>query len=109
MDLVPALMETGRRRLRPILMTSLTTILGLIPMSLGFGEGGEAEAPLGRAVIGGLTTSTFITLFLVPACYKLFFQRAEARRKVQQAKEEIAPAETLPGVAASLETDPSKA
>jgi HAE1 family hydrophobic/amphiphilic exporter-1 len=87
LDLVPALMETGRRRLRPILMTSLTTILGLVPMSLGYGEGGEAEAPLGRAVIGGLTTSTLITLFLVPACYKLFFQRAEARRKAKATAE----------------------
>jgi HAE1 family hydrophobic/amphiphilic exporter-1 len=84
MDLMPALIETGRRRLRPILMTTLTTILGLVPMSLGFGEGGEAEAPLGRAVIGGLTTSTFITLFLVPACYKLFFQGAEARRQAAE-------------------------
>ncbi|MDR1657887.1 MAG: efflux RND transporter permease subunit [Deltaproteobacteria bacterium] len=85
MDLVPALVETGRRRLRPILMTTLTTVLGLVPMSLGFGEGGEAEAPLGRAVIGGLTTSTFITLFLVPVCYMLFYRNAEARRKAQEA------------------------
>jgi HAE1 family hydrophobic/amphiphilic exporter-1 len=82
MDLVPALMETGRRRLRPILMTTLTTVLGLVPMSLGFGEGGESQAPLGRSVIGGLTTSTFITLFLVPAAYKLLFQKAERRRKL---------------------------
>lgn len=66
-----ALTEAGRRRLRPILMTTLTTILGLVPLSLGFGDGGETQAPLARAVIGGLTTSTFITLFVVPAIYKL--------------------------------------
>jgi HAE1 family hydrophobic/amphiphilic exporter-1 len=90
LDLVPALRETGRRRLRPILMTSLTTILGLVPMSLGFGEGGESQAPLGRAVIGGLTTSTFITLFLVPVSYMLFFRKSERARvakKVALAKE----------------------
>ncbi len=66
-----ALLEAGRRRLRPILMTTLTTILGLVPLSLGFGDGGESQAPLARAVIGGLTSSTFITLFVVPAIYKL--------------------------------------
>jgi HAE1 family hydrophobic/amphiphilic exporter-1 len=81
MELVPALRETGRRRLRPILMTSLTTILGLVPMSLGFGEGGESQAPLGRAVIGGLFTSTFITLFLVPSAYRLIYRKAEKRKK----------------------------
>jgi HAE1 family hydrophobic/amphiphilic exporter-1 len=81
LELVPALMETGRRRLRPILMTTLTTILGLVPMSLGLGEGGESQAPLGRAVIGGLTTSTFITLFLVPVCYMLFFRKEDLRLK----------------------------
>jgi HAE1 family hydrophobic/amphiphilic exporter-1 len=79
MELLAALKETGRRRLRPILMTTMTTILGLVPMSLGLGEGGESQAPLGRAVIGGLTTSTFITLFLVPVCYLLFFRKEEKR------------------------------
>lgn len=62
----------GRTRLRPILMTSLTTILGLVPMSLGYGEGGELQAPLARVVIGGLATSTVITLFFVPTVYSLF-------------------------------------
>ncbi|MDR2442910.1 MAG: efflux RND transporter permease subunit [Deltaproteobacteria bacterium] len=91
MPLLEALTETGRRRLRPILMTSLTTILGLVPMSLGYGEGGEAEAPLGRAVIGGLTTSTFITLFLVPVCYMLFFRKADARQRAQSLVESSEP------------------
>lgn len=63
--------EAGRRRFRPILMTSLTTILGLLPLALGIGEGAEAQAPLARAVIGGLTCSTLVTLVLVPAVYSL--------------------------------------
>jgi HAE1 family hydrophobic/amphiphilic exporter-1 len=71
MTMDEALKEAGRRRLRPILMTTLTTVLGLVPLALGFGEGGESQAPLARAVIGGLTTSTFVTLFIVPAIYKL--------------------------------------
>ncbi|TVR12032.1 MAG: efflux RND transporter permease subunit [Planctomycetota bacterium] len=63
--------EAGRRRLRPILMTTATTILGLLPLALGWGEGAEAQAPLARAVIGGLFTSTMITLILIPALYSL--------------------------------------
>jgi len=62
----------GRTRLRPILMTTLTTILGLVPMSLGLGEGAELQAPLARVVIGGLAASTLVTLVLVPAVYTLF-------------------------------------
>ena len=62
----------GRTRLRPILMTSLTTVLGLVPMGLGYGEGAELQAPLARVVIGGLTASTIITLFFVPTVYTLF-------------------------------------
>ncbi|HEX5070740.1 MAG TPA: efflux RND transporter permease subunit [Vicinamibacterales bacterium] len=62
----------GRTRLRPILMTTLATILGLVPMSLGLGEGAELQAPLARVVIGGLATSTLVTLVLVPAVYTLF-------------------------------------
>jgi len=67
-----ALIEAGRRRLRPILMTTLTTILGLMPLALGIGEGSDAQAPLARAVVGGLTGSTLITLVLIPAVYSLF-------------------------------------
>jgi hydrophobic/amphiphilic exporter-1 (mainly G- bacteria), HAE1 family len=62
----------GRTRLRPILMTSLATILGLVPMALGIGEGAELQAPLARVVIGGLLASTLVTLVLVPAVYTLF-------------------------------------
>ncbi|MGE3180600.1 MAG: efflux RND transporter permease subunit [Phycisphaerae bacterium] len=66
-----AAVEAGRRRLRPILMTTTTTILGLLPLALGIGEGADAQAPLARAVIGGLAVSTLITLVLVPAVYSL--------------------------------------
>jgi HAE1 family hydrophobic/amphiphilic exporter-1 len=62
----------GRTRLRPILMTSIATMLGLVPMAIGVGEGGELQAPLARVVIGGLPTSTVVTLVLVPAVYTLF-------------------------------------
>ena len=67
-----AVVEAGRRRLRPILMTTLTTIFGLLPLALGIGEGADAQAPLARAVVGGLTGSTLITLVLIPAVYFLF-------------------------------------
>jgi HAE1 family hydrophobic/amphiphilic exporter-1 len=62
----------GRTRLRPILMTSLACMLGLVPMAIGIGEGGELQAPLARVVIGGLLTSTLVTLVLVPAIYTVF-------------------------------------
>jgi len=76
MPLEEALAEAGRRRLRPILMTTLTTILALLPLALGIGEGAEAQAPLARAVIGGLTASTLITLVLIPVVYSLFHPKA---------------------------------
>ena len=58
-------------RLRPVLMTALAMIIGMLPMSLGLGEGGEQNAPLGRAVIGGLSCATLSTLFFVPVMYSL--------------------------------------
>lgn len=66
-----AVIEAGRRRLRPILMTTLTTVLALIPLALGIGEGADAQAPLARVVLGGLTASTVITLVLIPVVYTL--------------------------------------
>ncbi len=73
----------GRTRLRPILMTSIATMLGLVPMAIGFGDGGELQAPLARVVIGGLLASTMVTLVLVPAVYTLFEEgwRALLHRK----------------------------
>lgn len=67
-----AVAEAGRRRLRPILMTSLTTIIALLPLALGVGEGADAQAPLARAVVGGLSASTLISLVVVPVVYSLF-------------------------------------
>lgn len=69
--LADALREAGRRRLRPILMTTATTILALVPLALGIGEGADAQAPLARAVLGGLVGSTLFTLILIPAAYSL--------------------------------------
>ena len=72
MPIRQAVETAGRTRLRPILMTSIATGLGLVPMSLGIGEGSELQVPLARVVIGGLTTSLLITLVLVPTVYTLF-------------------------------------
>jgi HAE1 family hydrophobic/amphiphilic exporter-1 len=72
MSVREAIEEAGRRRLRPILMTALTTIIGLVPLALGLGEGGEAQAPMARTVIGGLLSSTLITLVFVPVVYSIF-------------------------------------
>jgi len=72
MELREAVELGGRTRLRPILMTAIATMLGLVPMAIGIGEGGELQAPLARVVIGGLLASTMVTLVLVPAVYTLF-------------------------------------
>ncbi|HMK74038.1 MAG TPA: efflux RND transporter permease subunit, partial [Myxococcaceae bacterium] len=64
-------LEAGKTRLRPVLMTALAMILGMLPIALVFGEGGEQSAPLGRAVIGGLLMATVVTLFVVPVVYTI--------------------------------------
>jgi multidrug efflux pump subunit AcrB len=71
MDARDAALSAGMTRLRPVLMTAMAMIIGMFPMSLGLGEGGEQNAPLGRAVIGGLSMATFATLFFVPVMYSL--------------------------------------
>jgi HAE1 family hydrophobic/amphiphilic exporter-1 len=73
----------GRTRLRPILMTSIATGLGLVPMAIGLGEGGELQAPLARVVIGGLLTSTMVTLVLVPVVYTLFEEGIPGLRRAR--------------------------
>jgi multidrug efflux pump subunit AcrB len=77
--ILEATVEAGRTRLRPILMTTIATVLGLVPMALGIGEGSETNLPLARAVIGGLTVSTFFTLFLVPCLYTAFDRFAKRK------------------------------
>jgi multidrug efflux pump subunit AcrB len=75
-DAMHAALAAGYTRLRPVLMTALAMILGMLPMSLGLGEGGEQNAPLGRAVIGGLLVATVTTLFFVPVVYTLLRRKA---------------------------------
>ena len=81
MSVMDSLITGGRRRLRPILMTTLTTVLGLTPMAMGLGEGAELQVPMARVLIGGMISSTFITLFFIPTLFltveKLRFGRRE--------------------------------
>ena len=81
-----AVINGGKSRLRPVLMTSLTTVLGMLPMALGIGEGSETWQPMGIAVVGGLLMSTIITLFIVPSLYAMLEGSKErrARRKAEQ-------------------------
>ena len=76
MEPLNAAWEAGFDRLRPVLMTALAMIIGMIPMALGLGEGGEQNAPLGRAVIGGLVIATITTLLFVPVVFSLLHRRA---------------------------------
>jgi multidrug efflux pump subunit AcrB len=70
-DAIGAALEAGYTRFRPVLMTALAMIIGMVPMALGLGEGGEQNAPLGRAVIGGLLFATVATLLFVPTLFSL--------------------------------------
>ncbi len=79
-----AALEAGYTRMRPVLMTALAMILGMLPMALGFGEGGEQNAPLGRAVIGGLLMATVATLFFVPSVFTMIHGRREAQLQSEQ-------------------------
>jgi multidrug efflux pump subunit AcrB len=84
---VPALqaaIEAGYTRIRPVLMTALAMIIGMLPMALGLGEGGEQNAPLGRAVIGGLMFATVATLFFVPSVFAIIHGRRQARIQARQ-------------------------
>jgi HAE1 family hydrophobic/amphiphilic exporter-1 len=74
-----AIEEAGRRRLRPILMTAMTTMLAMTPLAIGIGEGSEAQAPMARAIIGGLFSSNLITLLVIPTIYALF-----ERKKIKE-------------------------
>jgi multidrug efflux pump subunit AcrB len=85
-DLSPleAALEAGRTRLRPVLMTALAMIIGMIPMALGLGEAGEQNAPLGRAVIGGLLMATFVTLFMVPVVYAILRRKLPTKHLLEK-------------------------
>ena len=77
LSVLDAIVTSCRVRLRPILMTSLATIIGMIPMALKMGEGGEQYTPMARAIIGGLTSSVLLTVFIVPAAYLLVYGRKD--------------------------------
>jgi multidrug efflux pump subunit AcrB len=84
-DAMNAAWEAGAGRLRPVLMTALAMIIGMIPMAIGIGEGGEQNAPLGRAVIGGLVMATIATLFFVPVVFSLLHGRASLAKTTDAA------------------------
>jgi len=93
--IMDSVITAGGRRLRPILMTTITTILGLTPMALGLGEGSELQVPMARVVIGGLLTSTLITLVFIPVVYATLEEAAEklSRRRKGFVREPLQPAE----------------
>jgi len=90
MELIDAVRRAGSHRLRPILMTTMTTVLGLLPLAIGFGEGGEAQAPLARVVIGGLLSSSLITLVLIPVVYTIFEHKRTWEKHTRPVKETAA-------------------
>jgi multidrug efflux pump subunit AcrB len=81
---IQAALEAGYTRIRPVLMTALAMIIGMVPMSLGLGEGGEQNAPLGRAVIGGLLFATVATLFFVPSIFAMIHGHLEAKQAARK-------------------------
>lgn len=83
-ELQEAIILSGKSRLRPVLMTSFTTMLGMLPLALSRGDGSEIWSPMGISVIGGLIFSTFITLILVPVIYHMLVKKSEKRRKIQE-------------------------
>jgi HAE1 family hydrophobic/amphiphilic exporter-1 len=86
-ELDEAITRAGRSRLRPVLMTTTTTILGMLPLALSKGEGSEIWSPMGVSVIGGLTFSTIVTMIIVPVIYRVVVKRGEKRYK--DATEEV--------------------
>ncbi|MGB0123926.1 MAG: efflux RND transporter permease subunit, partial [Silvibacterium sp.] len=88
-DAVRSALEAGFTRFRPVLMTALAMMIGMVPMALGLGDGGEQNAPLGRAVIGGLLCATLATLLFVPSVFALI----HGSEKSEQARQKKRPAE----------------
>jgi len=109
-----AVIEAAVIRLRPILMTSLSTVFGILPIAIGFGAGAESRRPLGIAVVGGVLFSTFLTLVVVPVVYRLLARFTEARRGTEIEEDRIAAKEPPPrpagsSVAAAVGTGPDSA
>jgi len=98
-----AILTAAPTRLRPILMTSSAAVLGMLPLALGIGKGSETQAPLATAVCGGLTTSTMLTLFIVPIVYTMF---DDLGRKFRRNPRDLAPAEAVGPSVAALEKKP---
>jgi multidrug efflux pump subunit AcrB len=94
MTTIDAAMEAGRIRLRPILMTSVATVMGALPIALGLGAGSLSRRPLGYAIVGGLLFSTLLTLYVVPAVYVIFDALIVRMRGRERARREtLRPAE----------------
>jgi multidrug efflux pump subunit AcrB len=91
-DALQAAIEAGFTRFRPVLMTALAMIIGMIPMAMGVGEGGEQNAPLGRAVIGGLLCATIATLFFVPAVFSLIHSFTKRKGSRPESSSRLQPA-----------------
>ena len=87
-ELEASLLDAGQVRLRPILMTTTAMLGGMLPLALGLGEGGENQAPMGRAIMGGIITSTLLTLVVVPVIYTYLDEWSE-RRKARRAEHSI--------------------
>jgi multidrug efflux pump subunit AcrB len=83
-DAVRAAIEAGATRFRPVVMTALAMMIGMAPMALGVGDGGEQNAPLGRAVIGGLSCATMATLLFVPSVFAVFHRKPKSSDSVLQ-------------------------
>jgi multidrug efflux pump subunit AcrB len=84
LDPIKAALEAGYTRMRPVIMTALAMIIGMLPMAFGFGEGGEQNAPLGRAVIGGLLFATVATLLFVPVVFSIFHGRRQRKAAARE-------------------------
>jgi multidrug efflux pump subunit AcrB len=85
-DAIAAALEAGFTRFRPVLMTALAMIIGMVPMALGLGEGGEENAPLGRAVIGGLVFATAATVFFVPVFFSIMHGLRKRREEAESGR-----------------------
>lgn len=106
LERTPAILQAGPTRLRPILMTAITTIVGMVPVSLALSEGGESRAPMAVAVIGGMLTSTFLTLLVIPVVYSYFDDLGDWITGHLRKRKEPAPEPLMPEVEPEEELEP---